>query len=44
LKDPAFISQSGIGMLRNFGLDAAARAETLSEKFKRQNFGDATEL
>jgi hypothetical protein len=31
-------------MLRNFGLDAAAKAEILSENFKRQTFSDAAEL
>jgi hypothetical protein len=44
LTDPAFVEQSAMGLLRNFGDEAAAKAEALSRKYEARNHADAKEL
>jgi hypothetical protein len=44
LTDPAFLEQSAQGLLRNFGDEAAAKAEALARKYAIKSHADAAEL
>lgn len=44
MTDPAFVEQSALGLLRNFGDEAAAKAEALAHKYAAKSHGEAAEL
>jgi hypothetical protein len=44
LTDHAFVEQSALGLLRNFGDKAAAKAESLARKYAASRHADAEQL